>query len=92
MPLSTSLAALVTAIATALIAVGGVITSITVLLPILRGTRANTRSIVEVHTIVNQQRTDAMRYQERLIEALITAGIAVPPDSSLRASDGGPAA
>ena len=91
MPVSNSIANLVTAIASVLIAIGGVITSLTVLLPILRGTKANARSIVEVHTIVNQQRTDSLRYQERLIEALTAAGIAVPADSSLRGPDGGPA-
>jgi UPF0716 family protein affecting phage T7 exclusion len=91
MPVTTSVATLVTAIATALIAIGGVITSVTVLLPILRGTRANSRQIIEVHTMVNQQRTDQLRYQERLIEALTAAGVAVPPDSSLRGPSGGPA-
>lgn len=91
MPVSTSVAGLITAIATALIAVGGVITSITVLVPILRGTRANTKQIVEIHTMVNQQRTDMSRYQERLIEALVAGGVAIPPDSSLRNSTGGPA-
>lgn len=85
-----SLAGIITAIATALIAVGGVITSITVLLPILRGTRQNGRQIGEVHTLVNQQATDARRYNERLIEALNTAGVPIPRDSSLRDPEGGP--
>lgn len=96
---ASSVAGIITAVATALIALGGVITAITVLIPILRGTRDNARtieavhtSVGEVHTIVNQQRTDALRYQERLTEALVAAGIPVPTDSSLRAPDGGPAA
>lgn len=95
---ASSVAGIITAVATALIALGGVITAITVLIPILRGTRDNARTIdavhgqvAEVHTMVNQQRTDAMRYQERLVEALTAAGIPVPADSSLRAPDGGPA-
>lgn len=80
-----SIAGIITAVATVLIATGGVITAVGVLLPILRGTR-------EIHTLVNQAATDARRYNERLIEALVAAGVPVPRDSSLRAPDGGPAA
>ena len=86
-----SLAGIITAVATVLIAIGGLITSITVLLPILRGTRANTAQIAEVHVMVNQRLTDAQRYQERLMEELVSRGIAIPRDSSLRSPGGGPA-
>jgi UPF0716 family protein affecting phage T7 exclusion len=86
-----SIAGIITAVATVLIAVGGLITSFTVLLPILRGTRDNHRQIVEVHTMVNQQRTDSLIRQEQLMQALIAAGVAVPRDTSLQAPGGGPA-
>jgi hypothetical protein len=36
----------------------------------------------EVHTMVNQQRTDAQNYQRALIKALQAAGVAVPDDQS----------
>lgn len=36
-----------------------------------------------VHTIVNQQRTDAMNYQRALISALNKHGIEVPADQSV---------
>ncbi len=71
-----SVAGIITAVATVLIALGGVITAVSVLLPILRGTR-------EIHTIVNQQRTDMENFQRALIRALVDAGIPVPVDQSL---------
>jgi hypothetical protein len=78
-----TLAGIITAISTLFIAVGGVITALTLLIPILRGTRENKASIGEVHTIVNQQRTDSMRYQRALILALQEKGIDVPKDQSI---------
>ncbi len=78
-----SVAGIITACATVLIALGGVLTAVSVLLPILRGTRQNMAAIGEVHTIVNQQRTDAKRYEIALTEALRKAGIEVPVDQSL---------
>lgn len=36
-----------------------------------------------VHTMVNQQRTDALNYQRALISALNRAGIEVPADQSV---------
>lgn len=71
-----SLAGVITAFASVLIAVGGIITAFSVLLPILRQTRA-------VHKIVNQQRTDMFRYQQALIRALTDHGITVPLDQSV---------
>lgn len=71
-----SLAGIITAFASVLIAVGGIITAFSVLIPILRQTRA-------VHKIVNQQRTDMLRYQQALIRALAAHGIAVPLDQSI---------
>ena len=94
-----SLAGIITAVATVLIAVGGLVTAVTVLVPILRGTRSNAGSIAatgkavtEIHVLVNQRLTDATRYNERLAEELVSHGIPVPRDSSLRRPDGGPAA
>lgn len=81
---ASSLAGVITAVATCLIALGGVVTAFSVLLPILRGTKNNSVQIQEVHTIVNQQRTDSMKYQEELIAALNIHGIRIPPDNSLR--------
>lgn len=37
-----------------------------------------------VHKIVNQQRTDMLSYQEKLVTALVAAGIHVPTDESLK--------
>lgn len=38
--------------------------------------------VKEVHSIVNQQRTDMLAYQETLIEVLKARGIHVPTDES----------
>ena len=82
-PFATTVVGVITAFATALIAVGGVITALTVFLPILRQTRATDRKVDEVHVIVNQQRTDAQRYQRALVDALHAAGVDVPADQSV---------
>lgn len=86
-----SVAGIITAVSTVLIALGGMVTAIGVFLPILRGTRANSRQIIEVHQLVNQRFTDQARYIERLIEVTQAAGVPVPRDSSLRSPGGGPA-
>jgi hypothetical protein len=86
-----SVAGIITAVATVLTACGGVAATLVVLIPILRGTRANAAQIAEVHVMVNQRLTDAQRYQERLMEELVSRGIAIPRDTSLRAPEGGPA-
>jgi hypothetical protein len=71
-----SVAGIITAVATVLIALGGVITAIGVLLPILRVTR-------KTHTIVNSEKTDRLNFQRALIRALTDAGVPVPIDQSL---------
>jgi len=71
-----TLAGIITAIAACLTAVGGVILAFAVLLPILRTVRVT-------HTIVNQQRTDAQRYNIALVELLRLHGIDIPIDQSL---------
>lgn len=72
-------ALVITAIGTAITATGGVVVAI-----MAKRTSAVTQ---EVHTMVNQQRTDAMRYQVTLIKALKAAGIAIPDDQSLYATN-----
>jgi hypothetical protein len=76
-------AGILTAIATILTAIGGIILAISVLIPILRNTRETSRQVGVIHTIVNQQRTDAQRYNIALREALRKAGVDVPIDQSL---------
>jgi hypothetical protein len=95
-PTSTN-AGIVSAIAACITAAGGFVLAVGVLIPILRNSRralVNTAAAVvkvdavvaqvgEVHTIVNQQRTDAHRYQVALIRALREGGLDVPVDQAL---------
>ena len=92
-----SIAGIITAIATVITALGGFALALGVLIPILRITKEAKRAAVEardmavrtgvkteeVHTIVNQQRTDMTRYNEALVRALRAAGIEVPVDQSI---------
>lgn len=73
-----SIAGIITAIATVITAIGG-------LLLILR----QTRKIDDVHKIVNQQQTDLRNYQGALIRALREKGITVPIDQSAPEGNGG---
>jgi uncharacterized Ntn-hydrolase superfamily protein len=79
----TDIAVVVTAVGTAVTAVGGLVLAVGVLVPILRNTRKAVATTAEVHTMVNQQRTDMLRYQVALVDALRSAGIDVPTDQSL---------
>jgi len=74
-----SVAGVITAVATVLIALGGVITAVGVLLPILRVTR-------DTHTLVNQKFTDLEN--RALVRALNDGGVPVPIDQSLPTADG----
>jgi histidyl-tRNA synthetase len=76
-------AGVITAIATVITAVGGLVLAVGVLIPILRQTRSLDKKVDTVHTIVNQQRTDAQRYNIALAELLRKNGIEVPIDQSL---------
>lgn len=68
-------AGIITAAATLMTAVGATV---------LAFAQARTlRQVRQVHTIVNQQRTDAMNFQRALIRALVDHGIEVPVDQSL---------
>jgi hypothetical protein len=62
---------------------GGIILAIAVLLPILRNSKEVKDQVGTIHTIVNQQRTDAQRYNIALTELLKKHGIEVPIDQSL---------
>lgn len=80
-------AAIIAAAATVITALGGLALALAVLLPSLRKNRdavaAVHSEVREVHTIVNQQRSDAMAYQAALVAALTAAGVPVPTDVSL---------
>lgn len=76
---SSTVAGIITAISTVLTALGLVITAIAGL---IRSRRIETK-VDTVHTIVNQQRTDAANYQRALIKALQVAGVEVPADQSV---------
>jgi beta-lactamase regulating signal transducer with metallopeptidase domain len=77
-------------------AVGVLITTVTTAIATLRrveSTKQVLRKDVEaVHKIVNQQRTDMLLYQDKLVASLIAAGIHVPEDKALRRKklEGGP--
>lgn len=66
-------------------AVATLITAIALLIPSLRGLR---RDVAQVHTIVNQDRTDARNYTAALIRQLVSHGVEVPVDQSLPPTDG----
>lgn len=71
-----TLAGVITACASVLTALGLLITALTVLIPLLKSNR-------DIHKIVNQQRTDMLKYQRALKNALKAAGIDVPEDQSI---------
>jgi hypothetical protein len=81
-----SVAGIIAASATVITAIGGVIVSLRVLVPIKNQGEATSK-------IVNGQRTDAAAYAQQLRRALADAGIRIPDDASLPAApppDDGP--
>lgn len=67
-------------------ATGTVFTALAVLLTAIAGlvrSRRIEHKVDDVHTMVNQQRTDAQNYQRALILALTKAGVDVPADQSV---------
>jgi len=70
-----TIAGIITAFATLITAVGGLIVAIKVLVPNFRETR-------KIHTLVNKQYTDVQQFNKALISALVKAGIDVPEDQS----------
>jgi high-affinity K+ transport system ATPase subunit B len=79
------IALIITAVGTLITAAGGVAIAL-----VTRNnaviTKKNSEALGEVHTMVNQQRTDSIRYQTALIKALKAAGVDVPDDQSLSAT------
>jgi hypothetical protein len=69
-------------------AVGVLVTTITTAIMTLRRVEATKtvlrQDVQDVHKIVNQQRTDMLSYQEKLVASLVAAGIHVPEDKSLK--------
>lgn len=72
------LAAVIASLAALVTAVGGVVLAFSVLIPIRR-------NAAQIHTMVNQQRTDMQRYTRSLVDTLHRAGVEVPLDESLGA-------
>jgi UPF0716 family protein affecting phage T7 exclusion len=79
-PMTNSVVNVVTAVATLVTA----ITALCALLPVLFKL---VRDVKNVHTIVNQQHTDAMNFQRALIRALKDGGIEVPRDQSVTSDE-----
>lgn len=77
-----TVAGTIAAVAGVVSAVTLLIGALTIFLPVLRATRANGATLTEVHTMVNQQRTDLVNYQAALVGALKRAGVDVPEDQS----------
>jgi hypothetical protein len=71
-----TLAGLVTSVATVLTALATILGALPLLIKTWRQSK-------EIHTIVNQQRTDQRNYQAVLIRALENHGIDVPDDQSV---------
>jgi len=69
-------------------ALGVLITTITTAIMTLRRVDATKevlrQDVQDVHKIVNQQRTDMLLYQDKLVASLVSAGIHVPEDKSLK--------
>ena len=76
---SNTTANIIAAVAGVITALGGLAGGTALLVSSMR----TKRQVQSVHKIVNQQRTDMLRFQEALVRALIAAGIEVPIDQSL---------
>jgi hypothetical protein len=79
---SNSVAVILTAVATLTIALGGTITALAGLIPLIRRSKRTEIKIDTVHNLVNQQHTDLVNYQAALERALVSAGVPIPPDQS----------
>ena len=67
---------IITAVAACITAVGGLIIAVR--------TGKVKKVLDETHVMMNQQRTDALAYQETLIKIIQQAGITIPEDTSLQ--------
>ena len=81
---ASSVAGVITAIGTAFTAIALVITAVTGL---IRSKRTQEK-IADVHTIVNQQRTDMQRYIRAQSAVLTSHGIDLPVDQSIDPDEG----
>jgi cobalamin biosynthesis protein CobD/CbiB len=79
MVFASTVVGLITAVSSVITAVALLVTAVASLLKI----RRLQHSVNDVHTIVNQQRTDAAKYQADLIAELRANDIEVPKDQSL---------
>ena len=70
-----TVAGIIAAIATSITALGGLVVSIKVLIPMLRTGR-------DTHKIVNQQRTDMQNWNRALVRTLRAHDIDIPVDQS----------
>lgn len=70
-----TVAQMVTAVASVLTALGGLLAVVLVLIPLLRTARST-------HVIVNQQHTDLKNYQAALVRFIESQGLEVPLDQS----------
>lgn len=73
---ASSWAGIITAVATLMTALGGLLLAFKTVIPLYRTAQST-------HKIVNQQRTDMLRYQRALIKTLQNAGIDIPDDQSI---------
>jgi hypothetical protein len=78
-------AGVVTAIAACITALALLVGALPLLVKAINESRKVRVTVDEVHTIVNQQRTDAANYNRALTAALNAAGVEVPVDQSLPA-------
>jgi predicted tellurium resistance membrane protein TerC len=78
-----SVASVVTAIATSVTTVGGVILTWKGLIPAIRTGKDTLRTAEETHHLVNQSRTDAAKYTQDLTDLLQSHDISIPHDKSL---------
>lgn len=76
-------AAIITAVATLVTAVGGAIIAFTVLIPLLHRTKAIDAKTSHVAELVNSNHAAMLRREEVLIKALQRAGIDIPPNADI---------
>lgn len=82
-----SWAGVITAIATVVTALALLVSALGVMIPTLRRTKLVEQKVDQVHVMVNQERTDRMAYQEKLIAALQAGSVTIPTDDSLKSKD-----
>ena len=83
LPIATTLVSIITATATFITAVTALFAVLPAVLKLRAEVKAGRKEVGDVHKIVNQQRTDMMRYERALVLALKRAGVEVPVDQSI---------